>query len=404
MTHENSMTEKEAKPRSKYRKPALIIAAIFFLIIAILWLLYYLIWGQFYVYTDDAYVNGNLVQLNSQIAGTVIEINTDDTFYVEKGEVLIKLDPSDATVALQTAESELAQTVRKVRQYYENAKQAQSTLIANEADLNKASLDYNRRKGLVDARALSAEEFQHYQTAYETAQARYNVALATLRSSLALVENTSLYTHPEVERAIANYKFHYLNYVRTTIYAPVSGIVAKRNVQVGQQVTMSTPLLAIVPLAEAWVDANYKESQIDYIRIGQPVTLHADAYPEVIYHGKVVGLNAGTGAAFALLPAQNATGNWIKIVQRLPVRIGMNKDELKKHPLMIGLSMGVTIDIHDTSGRQLVTRAKDKAIYETNIFEKQLADANAQIQRILRANGADIKMSRNEIIRGRFHG
>lgn len=366
-----------------------------FIILGLVWFLYWFIWQRFEEYTDDAYVNGNIVQLMSQIPGTVIAIKADDTHLVLQGQPIIQLDPADMNVALQHAKAELAATVRQVRQYFENAQQAHATLVLRHADLNKANADLNRRIGLVDSRAISAEDLQHYQTTLNTAQAAYNAALYNLRAALALVEHGQLYTNPLVEQAKARVKTAYLNLQRTTIAAPVTGYVAKRNVQVGQSVQINTPMLAIVPLHEVWVDANYKESQLDNLRIGQPVTLTADAYSDVTYHGKVLGLAAGTGSAFALLPPQNATGNWIKIVQRLPVRIGLNPKELQTNPLQIGLSMHVTTDIHQLTGHRLAHIAAKKTIYATNVYAKQLAQADALIQSILQKNSPNMTLPKD---------
>ena len=296
-------------------------------------------------------------------------------------------------IALQHAKAVLAQTVREVRQAFENAERTQSLVILRNADLMKAQLDVKRRTGLVGESAVSREEFQHYQTALAAAQAQYNYALHSLRRAQALVENSHLYTHPLVERAKADFKTAYLNAERTTILAPVTGYVAKRSVQPGQQIMLNTPLLAIIPLNEIWVDANYKESQLNDLRLGQPVTLNADAYSH-IYHGKVFGLSAGTGAAFSLLPPQNATGNWIKIVQRLPVRIQLNTDEIRKHPLQLGLSMHVTTDIHDISGNMLAQKALNKPLYSTTVYAKQLSRANEMIDKILQDNSPDISLAR----------
>lgn len=376
----------------KKRKQATIGLAAVFGVIGTLWLIHYLIWGQFQVYTDDAYVNGNLVQVMAQVPGTIVQINTDDTYLVKKGQVLIQLDPSDTAIALQHAGAALAQTVRQVRQAYENAAKAQAALVARRADLKKAQLDLRRRTGLLDERAISREELQHYQTASTTASAQYQYALHNYESASAMVANVQLYSHPRVESAKAVYKTAYLNHVRTTIVAPATGYVAKRSVQVGQQVAINTPLLAIVPLNEVWVDANYKESQLSDIRIGQPVTLYADAYPHATYQGKVVGLNAGTGAAFSLLPPQNATGNWIKIVQRLPVRISLDPEEIRRYPLQIGLSMRVTTHVNHISGSSLATAVSQKPVYETDVYRKQLQAADLMIMRILRANAPNITM------------
>lgn len=329
------MTQKEervgATPETLHkRKIAMLALGGLFLFIAIIWLIYWLIWGQFEEYTDDAYVSGNLVQLMAQIPGTVIEVHTEDTQMVKEGQVLIKMDQADYAIALQKAKADLGQTVRQVRQYFENAAQARQNVILDKANLIKAQLDLKRRKGLVGNRAVSREEMQHYQTALDAAQASYQASLRQLDAANALIENTNLYNHPLVEAAKANLKNAYLNIQRTTIVAPVTGFIAKRNIHPGQQIARDTAMLAIVPLHDTWVDANYKESSLKHIRVGQPVLLYADAYPGITYHGNVLGLNAGTGSAFSLLPPQNATGNWIKIVQRLPVRIQLDEKEVEK--------------------------------------------------------------------------
>ncbi len=403
MTSANSDKEDtgRATPQTLHRrKVAMLVLGGVFLFIALVWGLYWLIWDRFAVYTDDAYVQGNLVQLMSQVPGKVIEINTDYTYLVEQGQVLVKLDPVDRQIALQYAKATLAQTVRAVRQQFENAKKAQATLILRNADLMKAQLDLKRRTGLLGERAISRETLQHYQTSFTVAKAQYDDALHSLRAAMAIVENSHLYTHPDVERAKANLKTAYLNLQRTTIVAPVTGFVAKRTVQIGQQVALNTPLLAIVPLNEVWVDANYKETQLSKLRINQPVTLYADAYDDVTYHGRVVGLNAGTGASFSLLPPQNATGNWIKIVQRLPVRISLDPKELRKYPLLVGLSMRVTVDVHDTSGPRLAALPTKKIIYATDVYANQLADADSVISTILQDNAPDMFMPRTDVETG----
>ncbi len=379
------------------RNLALSVFTIIALVLAFIWLIYWLIWGRFEVYTDDAYVNGNMVQLMSQIAGTVVEINVDDTQLVKQGQVVIKFDPADTAIALQQAQAQLAETIRQVRQLFENTKREQATLILRKADLIKARLDLKRRANLVGNSAVSKEEYQHYQTALEAAQAQYDAALHNLRSSLALIANTHLYTHPAVERAKANFKTAYLNAERTVIVAPVSGYIAKRNAQVGQYVLVNTPMLAIIPLNEIWVDANYKESQLSNLRIGQTVSLSADAYSNVTYHGKIFGLSPGTGAAFSLLPPQNATGNWIKIVQRLPVRIWMDPKELRKYPLQLGLSMRVTTNTYDVSGHMLSQQAVNKPIYFTDVYAQQIAKVNQSIDRILHDNSPDMFIPRMKL-------
>jgi membrane fusion protein (multidrug efflux system) len=363
--------------------------SIIFLIIGITWFIYWLVWGRFNIYTEDAYVNGNIVEIMSQVPGTVIEINTDDTYLVKKGQPLIKLDPADMDIALQRSKASLAQTVRQVRQSFDYAEQVQSLLLLRYADLKKAQFDLKRRLGLIKGHAISREELQHYQTAADNANAQYRYTFHQLNAARALVNHVHLYAHPEVERVKAAVRTAYLNLQRTTILAPVTGYVTKRTTQIGQHVSINTPMLAIVPLNQVWVEANYKESQLSNLRIGQPVTLYADAYPNVTYHGTIVGLSAGTGAAFSLLPPQNATGNWIKIVQRLPVRVRLDPDDLKKYPLQIGLSMRVTTNVYDTSGRALAIKPEQQAFYSTDIYTGQLINADKLINAILRDNAPD---------------
>lgn len=386
-------TDNPKRKMSAKRKRLLLILTAIFLLAALIYCIYWLIWGRFEEFTDDAYVTGNQVQLMSQIEGTIISINTDDTHLVIPGQKLIELDSADALIALQRARANLATTVRQVRQYYNDVNEAQAALSLRRADLTKAELDVKRRVGLVDQRAISREELQHVTTAEKAAKAQYDYAYNKLASALALVENSRLYEHPLVEKAKANFKAAYLTWIRTVIFSPVRGYVAKRSAQVGQQVTPNTALLAIIPLNEVWVDANFKENQLDRIRIGQDVEMIADANG-VTYHGKVVGLSPGTGSAFALLPPQNATGNWIKIVQRLPVRISFDPDELAKHPLQIGLSMRVTIFTRGLKGEVLSQVIDKRPIYTTSIYNNQLAHADQEIDAILRKNAPDISLDR----------
>lgn len=387
----NEQIGQDATPETLHkRKIAMKILGGTFTAIAILWFLYWIIWGQFHLYTDDAYVTGNMVQLMPQVPGTVIEIKTDETKLVKEGQILVRLDPADYAVALQSAKANLGQTVRQVRQFYENAATAKQNVVLAEANLIKAQLDYKRRTGLAGNRAVSREELQHYKTTLEANQASYVQAIHQRDAALALVENAHLYQHPLVEEAKAKLKTAFLNFQRTTIVAPITGFVAKRSVQPGQQVSLNTAMLAIIPLHDTWVDANYKESNLENIRIDQPVILYADAYPNVTYHGKVVGLNAGTGSAFSLLPPQNATGNWIKILQRLPVRISLDEEELQNNPLQLGLSMRVTINTRDRTGNRLPKTNNTEFNFKTNAFDKQLEEADKLIAGILAANSSDL--------------
>jgi membrane fusion protein (multidrug efflux system) len=355
------------------------------LLAAVAYGVYYFLVARFHEDTDDAYVNGNVVQITPQVTGTVIAVNADDTQTVKAGDPLVVLDGADARVALQQAEANLAQTVRQVRGLFVNNDQYQAQIAQRQADLSRAQDDLRRRLAVAQTGAVSQEEISHARDTVKAAQAALDAAQQQLASNRALTSNTTIATHPNVLAAAAKVRDAYLNNARNTLPAPVTGYVAKRAVQVGQRVAPGTPLMAIVPLESVWVDANFKEVQLKHMRIGQPVELTADVYgSSVVYHGKVVGFSAGTGSAFSLLPAQNATGNWIKVVQRLPVRIELDPKELHDHPLRIGLSMQADVDIKNENGSQLGNA--QNTVYQTNVFDKYGAEADAEIARIIAEN------------------
>lgn len=374
---------------NRQRKRLLIRLAALFILVGIVWLLYWLIIGQFYESTDDAYVAGNAVQVMPQISGQVRAILADETNLVKKGDELIFLNQTDADIALKNAKAQLALVIRQVNQFYHNVAQAQANVAVHQDDLEKANEDLARRQGLVVKKTISEEELRHAKIAQESAIDALKLAKQQLDAAISLAGNTDLYHHPQVNQAIVDFRNTYLKLRRTIIYAPESGYIAKRNVQVGQQVSPDTILMIIIPLEQIWVNANFKESQLQNIRINQPVTIVADAY-SIKYHGKVVGLNPGTGSAFDLLPPQNATGNWIKIIQRLPVRISIDVDELKKYPLRIGLSTTVTVNTHDRSGPILAKMPSSKIIYETQDYSNDLNAADKMIDDILHANSANL--------------
>lgn len=319
--------------------------------------------GRHFESTDNAYVAGNVVQITPQVGGTVVAIGADDTDFVRTGQVLVKLDPADARVALEQAEAQLAQTVREVRQLYANTATLKAQVSLRQADLARVQADaarlqddVNRRAPLTASGAVGKEEFQHAtaqlnaaKSSVAAAQSAVLAAQEQLAASQTQTDGTTVEQHPGVQRAAARVREAYLAVQRAQLVAPLDGHVAKRGVQVGQRVQAGAPLMTIVPLSDLWVDANFKESQLKNLRIGQKAELVADVYgTQVTYHGTIAGLGAGTGAAFALLPAQNATGNWIKVVQRLPVRIKLDPAELQANPLKVGLSMTAKID---TRGR-----------------------------------------------------
>ncbi|MBK3737896.1 HlyD family efflux transporter periplasmic adaptor subunit [Paraburkholderia aspalathi] len=355
------------------------------LIAAVAYGLYYFLDARFHEDTDDAYVNGNVVQITPQVTGTVVAVNADDTQTVKAGDPLVVLDPADARVALEQAEANLAQTVRQVRGLFADDNQYQAQVAQRQSDLSRAQDDLKRRLTVAQTGAVSAEEISHARDAVKSAQASVDAAEQQLASNRALTANTTIANHPNVQAAAAKVRDAYLANARNNLPAPVTGYVAKRSVQVGQRVSPGTPLMAIVPLGGVWVDANFKEVQLKHMRIGQPVELTADVYgSSVVFHGKVVGFSAGTGSAFSLLPAQNATGNWIKVVQRLPVRIALDPQELEKHPLRIGLSMQADVSIKDDQGGQL--GQAPNTVYQTNVFDKYGDQADAEIARIISEN------------------
>jgi membrane fusion protein (multidrug efflux system) len=336
------------------RKKALLAVVATFAVVGIAYGSYWAVALRHAESTEDAYVNGNVVQITSQVPGTVVSVAADDTDFVKSGTTLIQLDTADAKVALEEAESQLAKTQRQVRNLYATSAQMAATLRQRNAELARAADDLNRRERLAASGFISNEALQHDRTTVHVADAAASAARQQLNAQQALVENTTIDSHPDVRSAAAKLHEATLSYSRTTIAAPVSGYVAKRAVQLGQRIAPGTPLMAVISLDDVWVDANFKEGQLKQMRVGQPVKLTADLYGDKLeYHGKVIGFGAGTGGAFALLPAQNASGNWVKIVQRVPVRIALERGELAKHPLQVGLSMQVNVDTHDQSGDRL---------------------------------------------------
>lgn len=357
---------------------------------AVGWGVWYFVEGRWFEDTDDAYVNGNLVQITPQVTGTVITIGADDGDLVHAGDVLVKLDPADADVALEQARANLAGTVRKVRGLYSNVSGAQSEVAVRKVAVDKALQDYNRRRDLAKSGAISAEELSHAMDALTTAQSALTTAQQQLQTNKVLVDDTVVASHPDVQTAAAKVRAAYLDDVRTSLLAPVDGYVAKRSVQLGQRLAPGTPLMAVVPLHGVWIDANFKETQLGNMRIGQPVDIRADVYGgSVTYKGKVESLGVGTGSAFSLLPAQNATGNWIKIVQRVPVRVFFtDPKQLEEHPLRIGLSTKVSVNLHDTSGPLLAKQAPTQPAFTTDVYKQQLAKADGMIADIIHANMA----------------
>ena len=339
--------------------------------------------------TNDAYVGGNIIQVTPQISGTVIAIKADDTNYVKKGQTLVELDKADAQVALDQSEAQLAKTVRDVRSFFPRNAQLQAMVNLRQNELKRLQEDLARREKVAQSGAISKEEVQHARDNLKSAEAALKAAEEESAASATQIDRTSVSTHPAVKEAASHVRKAFIHFARTILPAPVAGFIAKRNVQLGQQVSAGTPLMAIVPLDQVWVDANFKEPQLANIRLGQNVTLIADIYGnDIHFHGHVVGFGAGTGAAFALLPAQNATGNWIKIVQRLPVRIALDAKELAEHPLQIGLSMTVDVDTQNQKGPRLNETNALIPNYTTDVFQSIDQQANEKVRSIILANSA----------------
>ena len=352
---------------------------------------YHELYGRWNESTDDAYVNGNVVAITPLVTGTVVSIGADDGDLVHEGQVLINFDPNDAQVGLQSAQANLARTVRQVRGLYSNVDGMKAQVNAQQAEVQKAQDNFNRRKNLAAGGAISQEELSHARDDLTSAQNALANARQQLKTTSALVDDTVVSSHPDVMSAAAQLRQAYLNNARSTLIAPVTGYVAKRTVQLGQRVQPGTALMAVIPLDQLWIDANFKETQLRDMRIGQPVDIEADLYgSDVKYSGTIDSLGAGTGSAFALLPAQNATGNWIKIVQRVPVRIHINAEELASHPLRVGLSTQVNVNLHDQSGPVLAQQPPQKASFSTSVYDRQLVEADTMIARLIHDNSAAV--------------
>ena len=345
------------------RRRGLVILSLAVIVCAIGYGAYWGLYARYYQSTDDAYVSGDVVQITSEVPGTVIALHVDDTQSVQRDQALLELDPADAQVATGNAEANLARAVRQVRTLFAQGDQLRAQIADRQIALKRAQDDYQRRAGLVSDGAVSSEELSHTKDTITQMQASLTEAREQLNATTAQIDGTTISNHPQVLAAAAAVRDAALALHRTQITAPVAGVVARRSVQVGQRVAAGTPLMAVVPLDNVWIDANFKEVQLEDMRVGQPVELHADVYGGgTVYHGKLVGLSAGSGSAFALLPAQNASGNWIKIVQRVPVRIALDPAELKQHPLRVGLSITAKVDIRDTSGPLVASQVRNLPI------------------------------------------
>ncbi len=375
--------------RELLRRKALLKLTAALLLVALLMLLYWWFYVRGLETTDDAYSAGNLIPVSAQTAGTVTVIGADDTQRVKTGQELVRLDDADAQLAVARAEAELAQTVRQTRTLITGQTRLEAVVAERRALVAKAAGDLKRREAASADQSIAIEDLQHARDAYSQAQAALQTAEAELQAQRELVMNDAVAKHPQVARAAAQLREAALMLERTRIVAPIDGQIAKRSAQIGMRVQTGAPLMALVPLQTMWVDANFKESQLKDIRIGQPVTVHADVYGnDVSYRGQVAGLSAGTGSVFSLLPPQNATGNWIKVVQRVPVRITLDARDLAAHPLRLGLSMHVSVDTRSQDGPLVTDAPVGKPVLQTGVYDGQLERANRMVADIIAANSA----------------
>jgi membrane fusion protein, multidrug efflux system len=375
-----------SSPNGKRRRILLLIAVIF-IAIGALWAAYWVLVLEKREKTDDAYVNGNRVVISAQLSGTVIAVLADDTQLVNAGQILVKLDPTDAQTALSRSASALAQTVRQVRQQKATAGQFDSEIQTRKLELARAEIDLAKRQPLIAENAIAGEEVRHAQESVQMARAALTQAERQSQSAHALIDGTPVESNPAVLQAKDAYRDAWIAAQRNAVVAPVTGYVAERSVQLGQHIQAGEALMTVIPLHSLWVDANFKEVQLRNLRIGQKTQVRSDLYGgSFIFHGHVQGMSAGTGAAFSLLPPQNASGNWIKVVQRVPVRILIDDNDLIKSPLRVGLSATVTVDTTSRDGPVLAQSAGDNPVGDTQVYTQDLAKANAEADVVVRQN------------------
>ncbi|MBV9876186.1 MAG: HlyD family efflux transporter periplasmic adaptor subunit [Verrucomicrobia bacterium] len=389
---DHGSTDDQKKPKTKRGRRFWIIGGLVVLFVSagLIYLGYWVFIARFNVGTDDAYVHGNQVAITPQISGIVASVEADDTQLVQRGQVLVRLDQNDAQVALAQAKAQLGQAVRQVRQLYQQEIEQKAAIAQRTHDLDLATQDYNRYKDLVNRNTIAVQQFEHSKTTWETAKDALRQATDTLKGLETQTDFADLRHQPNVALAISNLRRAYIDLERTTVVAPVTGYVAQRTVQVGQQVAPGTALLAIIPEDQMWVEANFKETQLGSVRIGQPATVRSDFYKGAVqYPGRVVGILSGTGDVFQLLPPQNATGNWIKIVRRVPVRIALDQEQMRRHPLRLGLSVEASVDIHHVDGPALAETSSQKPLYQTDVYADQGGKVDALIDETIRENGGD---------------
>ena len=387
MSDQQTDTPTSSNNKSQKRKKGLSIFILLLLLISIGSAAYWYFFIKGFEETEDAYVSGNQVMVSAQVAGNISKINVDNMDPVQAGDVLLELDDTNAKLSFEQAKSNLANAVRQVSQLNYTVKQLKSAVRANEITLAQAQGNLNRRVQLVKDGAIDKESFQHAKEAVELAKANLTTSQNQLGANQALLLDGPLSEQPQIQSAVSNLKQAWLNLERTKIRSPIKGYVARRNAQVGQAVSVGGALMAVVTTDQMWLDANFKETQLTHMRIGQPVKIHFDLYgKDKTFDGKVVGIEMGTGSAFSLLPTQNATGNWIKVVQRVPVRIQLDPQQLAENPLRIGLSATVKVNVSDSQGETLRNQAPTATLYSTNVLQYDESAVNNLIESIIRDN------------------
>ena len=387
MTDQQADTQTSSNNKSQQRKKGLSIFILLLLLISLGSAAYWYLFIKGFEETEDAYVSGNQVMVSAQVAGNISKINVDNMDPVLAGDVLLELDDTNAKLSFEQAKSNLANAVRQVSQLNYTVKQLKSAIRANEITLAQAQGNLNRRVQLVKDGAIDKESFQHAKEAVELAKANLTTSQNQLGANQALLLDGPLSEQPQIQSAVSNLKQAWLNLERTKIRSPIKGYVARRNAQVGQAVSVGGALMAVVTTDQMWLDANFKETQLTHMRIGQPAEIHFDLYgKDKTFDGKVVGIEMGTGSAFSLLPAQNATGNWIKVVQRVPVRIQLDPQQLAENPLRIGLSATVKVNVSDSQGETLRDQAPATTLYSTNVLQYDESAVNNLIESIIRDN------------------
>ena len=375
--------------KSRQRKTRMSMAIGIFLLMGLLWGLYWFFVSRYHEETENAYVAGSMVVVNAQTAGTVEAILAEENQAVKAGDVLVKLSPTDAQVALAQAQAQLANATRQIQNTFNTVGVTQAQMAQADLAVKTAQDAVNRRAALVKTGAVSKEEYDQAKNALNQALAVQTTTTEQNKSAKAQTLGGSPTSHPAVEAAKAAFRSAYINNKRLAVLAPTDGVIAKRNVQVGQQISQGVPLMSIVAANQLWVEANFKETQLANLRVGQPVELKSDVFgSSVKFKGVVQGIGIGTGSAFSVLPAQNATGNWIKIVQRIPVRIQLDAEELKAHPLRVGMSMLADVNTHQRDGAVLGTVEGSNGLSNltTNVYQQDEDEANREADKIINAN------------------